>query len=143
MRCLSNIAAHETSVGTSVKVSNKVRLAALRKAVEGLQALPGRSLAKGACTRLELHFGSNLGPDLDPEEHCSWKGSRADWGLPADLAWGALNEVTAGHADRPAAFGFLLALTALGLKARAGPAVLVAARRALADFGAPYGHGLV
>ena len=64
------------------------------------------------------------------------------WGLPADLACGALNELVAAHADRPAAFGFLFTLTALGLEARAGPAVFVAARRALEEFGAPYGHGL-
>jgi protein ImuA len=63
-------------------------------------------------------------------------------GLPADLPCGALNELVAAYADRPAAFGFLFALTALGLEARAGPAVFVAARRALAEFGAPYGHGL-
>jgi protein ImuA len=50
--------------------------------------------------------------------------------------------VVAAHTDRPAAFGFLFALTALGLEARSGPAVFVAARRALAEFGAPYGHGL-
>jgi protein ImuA len=48
----------------------------------------------------------------------------------------------ATHADRPAAFGFLFALTALGLEARPGSAVFVAARRTLAEFGAPYGHGL-
>jgi protein ImuA len=50
--------------------------------------------------------------------------------------------VVAAHPDRPAAFGFLFALTALGLDVGAEPAVLVAARRALSDFGAPYGHGL-
>jgi protein ImuA len=64
------------------------------------------------------------------------------WGLPADFALGALNELVAAHGDRPAAFGFLFTLTALGLKARAGPAVFVAARRACAEFGTPYGHGL-
>jgi protein ImuA len=69
--------------------------------------------------------------------------SGPDWGLPVPLASGALNEVVAAHADRPAAFGFLFTLTAMGLEARAGPAVLVATRRALAEFGTPYGHGLV
>jgi protein ImuA len=59
-----------------------------------------------------------------------------------NLASGALNELTAAHGDLPAAFGFLFTLTALGLEARPGPAVFVAARRAFADFGAPYGHGL-
>jgi protein ImuA len=66
----------------------------------------------------------------------------ADCGLPADLARGALNEIVAAHGDRPAAFGFLFALAALGLEAGAGPAVFIVARRTLAEFGAPYGHGL-
>jgi protein ImuA len=48
----------------------------------------------------------------------------------------------AAHGDRPAAFGFLFALTAAALRSRPGPAVLVATRRALADFGKPCGHGL-
>ena len=59
------------------------------------------------------------------------------------LACGVLHElIAASHGDRPAAFGFLFALAALGLQARAGPIVFVAALRALSDFGAPYGHGL-
>jgi protein ImuA len=59
------------------------------------------------------------------------------------LAGGILNEmVAASHGDRPAAFGFLFALSALSLEAHPGPAVFVAARRALCEFGAPYGHGL-
>ena len=45
-------------------------------------------------------------------------------------------------ADRPAAFGFLFALTAAALRSRPGPAVLVATRRALLDFGKPCSHGL-
>ncbi len=65
-----------------------------------------------------------------------------DWGLPARLAWGALNQVVAAYAAQPAAFGFLLALTALSQQVRTGPAVLVASRRVLAEHGAPYGHGL-
>src|SRR3954449_12489401 len=44
---------------------------------------------------------------------------------------------------RPASFRFLLALTAAPLHPPPGPAVFVAQRRCLADFGAPYGHGLV
>ncbi|MBO0764386.1 MAG: ImuA protein [Hyphomicrobiaceae bacterium] len=63
------------------------------------------------------------------------------------LPRGALNEVVAAHGDRPAAFGFLFALTALGIESKigagAGPAIFIAARRTLAEFGAPYGHGLV
>jgi protein ImuA len=69
-------------------------------------------------------------------------GQARDWGRPVGLAWGALTEVVAEYADRPAAFGFLLALATLGIGARTGPAVLVAARRALAEHGVPYGHGL-
>jgi protein ImuA len=63
--------------------------------------------------------------------------------LPAGLACGALNEaVAAAPADEAAAFGFLAALTAVAQRTRPGPAVLVAARRALADLGTPCGHGL-
>ena len=101
------------------------RLAALRKAVEELQAAP-------ASGKVENHPAS-----VDPRQGRSGP----DCGLPAPLAL-ALNEVVAAHADRPAAFGFLFALTALGLEVRAGPAVFVAARRTLAEFGVPYGHGL-
>ncbi len=69
----------------------------------------------------------------------------ADWGLPGPgLAGGVLNEIAAAaHGDKPEALGFLFALTAAALRLRAGPAVFVASRRCLADFGAPYGHGLV
>jgi protein ImuA len=49
--------------------------------------------------------------------------------------------VVTAHADRPAAFGFVLALMAAAQRSCAGPAAFVAARRTL-DFGAPYGHGL-
>jgi protein ImuA len=68
----------------------------------------------------------------------------ADCGLPADLARGVLNEIVAAHGGQPAAFGFLFALAALALEAElgTGPAVFVAARRTLTEFGAPYGHGL-
>ena len=60
------------------------------------------------------------------------------------LAGGVLHEIAAAaHGDQPAAFGFLFALTAAALRLRPGPAVFVAQRRCLADFGAPYGHGLV
>jgi protein ImuA len=59
------------------------------------------------------------------------------------LICGALNEIAAAvHGDRPAAFAFAIALTAATLDIRSGPAVLVVSRRGLADFGAPYGHGL-
>lgn len=59
-------------------------------------------------------------------------------GLPV----GVLNEITAGYAHRPAAFGFTFAMMALGRKRRSGPVILVMSRRALRDFGHPYGHGL-
>jgi protein ImuA len=59
------------------------------------------------------------------------------------LVCGALNEiVAAAHGDTAAAFGFLVAAMAGALAVRPGPAMLVASRRSLADFGAPYGHGL-
>jgi protein ImuA len=130
MRCLANIVDPQARKAAS----KKERLAALRKAVEGLQAAPvsgeADSKAAAAAPRQALQ-AAMCGPD---------------WGLPAALPCGALNEVVAAHPDRPAAFGFLFAVTALGLDAqlglRAEPAVLVAARHALSDFGAPYGHGL-
>jgi protein ImuA len=60
------------------------------------------------------------------------------------LACGVLHEIAAAaHGDRPAAFGFVFALTAAALHSRPGPAVFVVQRRCLTDFGAPYGHGLV
>jgi protein ImuA len=61
----------------------------------------------------------------------------------AGLACGALHEVVAAtHGDRPAAFGFVVALMARALAARPGPVILIAPRRCFADFGKPYGHGL-
>ncbi len=60
------------------------------------------------------------------------------------LVCGALNEIApAAHGDTAAAFGFVIAAMAGALAVRPGPAMLVASRRSLADFGAPYGHGLV
>jgi protein ImuA len=59
------------------------------------------------------------------------------------LACGVLHEMAAReHGDRPAAFGFLFAVAAAALHRRPGPAVFVATRRALLDFGKPCGHGL-
>jgi protein ImuA len=59
------------------------------------------------------------------------------------LACGVLHEVAAAaHDDRPAAFGFVLALMAAALAARPGEAFFIASRRALAGLGALYGHGL-
>lgn len=98
------------------------RIAALRQAVAKLE-----TAASGAKAQ-HLPLGV-------PDIHAHLPGP--------GLACGVLNEVAAAaHGDRPAAFGFVLALTAAALDARSGPAVLVASRRALADFGQPYGHGL-
>ena len=137
MRCVTNIAkgvrpsasakaGADTATPTAPAVAINERLAALRKAVERLQAAPalGRA-ARGP---------ASPAPSQGPHGHFR--------GLPGALPCGALNELVAAHADRPAAFGFLFTLTALGLEARPGPAVFVAARRTLAEFGAPYGHGL-
>ena len=97
------------------------RLAALRERVAKLEI--------GAAAAGPIHL------PLVPEVHSHLPGP--------GLASGVLHEViAASHGDRPAAFGFLFALSALGLEARAGPAVFVATRRALSEFGAPYGHGL-
>ena len=132
MRCRSNI----VGLRACAEASNRERLAALRKAVEGLQAAPIQDWAGGD--------GASLEPCLGPGEPGgrSGTGQAPDWGLPAGLAWGALNEVVAAHPDRPAALGFMFALATLSLDARTGPAVFVAARRALSEFGDPYGHGL-
>ena len=99
-----------------------VRIAALRQAVARLE-----TAAPGAEVR-HLSFGV---PEM--QVHLPGPG----------LACGVLHEVApAAHGDRPATFGFLFALTATALRSRPGPAVLVATRRALADFGKPCGHGL-
>jgi protein ImuA len=59
------------------------------------------------------------------------------------LAGGVLHEIAGdAHEDRPAAFGFVLALMALAGQRHPGPVFLVACRRALSQFGRPYGHGL-
>jgi protein ImuA len=82
---------------------------------------------------------------LAPPAHLSLGVPQMHAHLPGPgLACGVLNEISAAaHGDRPAAFGFIFALTAAALRSRPGPAVLVAQRHCLADFGAPYGHGLV
>jgi protein ImuA len=59
------------------------------------------------------------------------------------LACGVLNEVAAAaHGDKPAALGCIFALTAAAMQSRPGSGFFIASRRALADFGKPYGHGL-
>jgi protein ImuA len=56
---------------------------------------------------------------------------------------GALHEVMAArYGDRPAALGFVLALSATALCRRLGIAMLVVTRRTLKPFGIPYGRGL-
>jgi protein ImuA len=97
------------------------RIAALRRAVEGLQSIPARETPE--------HVTAAVGASLAP-------------GLPGPgIVGGRLNEAVAAQIDRPAVFGFLFTLTAAALQARAGPAVFVAVRRTL-DCGTPYGHGL-
>jgi protein ImuA len=114
VRCVPNIGEKEGDAKAE-------RIAALRRAVEGLQSIPAGIPPK--------HVTAGVGASLAP-------------GLPGPgIVGGMLNEAVAAHADRPAAFGFLFTLMAVALQARAGPAVFVAARRTL-DFGAPYGHGL-
>ena len=78
------------------------------------------------------------------QEHLPFGLTEVDGHLPGNgLACGALHEITAqAHGDKPAAFGFAVALMALALCSRPGPAILVAARRSFKTFGAPYGHGL-
>jgi len=132
MRCLANI---DQAPARKSAASIQERLVALRKAVEGLQAAKTAEGTGAHAAVVAPRQGGLCG---------------ADWGLPAELPCGALNEVVADHADRPAAFGFLFTLMVMGidrgvdrgLELRAGPAVLVASRRALSDFGDPYGHGL-
>ena len=113
---------HDGGPGSDQK---RQRIDALRQIVAGLEngaltpAAPSASLPLGA-PELEAHLAGGAG-----------------------LACGVLHEVmAAAYADQPAAFGFSFALTACAQQARAGPAVFVASRRALADFGSPYGHGL-
>jgi len=142
MRCLPNFDAAQARQAAFPRERLQERLAALRKAVEGLPM--ARVVER---------------PEAQADAAAPLQGrlQGADWGLPAELPCGALNEVVAGHADRPAAFGFLFTLMALsldngldngldrghaGFGLQPGPAVLVAARRALSDFGEPYGHGL-
>jgi protein ImuA len=121
MHCLTNFDEAPLCKGDRRTAADKERrLAVLRKALESLQGAEAPAAA------------------VAPRQGLRGR----DWGLPAELPCGALNEVVAAYADRPAAFGFLLALTALGLKTQTQPAVFVAARRTLSDFGGPYGHGL-
>ena len=104
------------------------RIAALRQTLAKLETAAAAPGANSFCLSLGV-----------PEVHGHLPGF--------SLACGVLNEVAAGsHGSRPAAFGFVFALAALALRSRPeakfGPAVLVASRRALAEFGNPYGHGL-
>jgi protein ImuA len=97
-------------------------IAALRRIVARLES------AFPDATTVPLPFGL---PEID--RHFPGSG----------LTGGALHEVIAtSHGDRPAAFGFAIALMVHALAAHRGPAVLIAARRCFADFGQPYGHGL-
>lgn len=111
---------------SEVQSQREDRIAALRHMVAGMEG------------------GGLLGPDA--------AASSLPLGVPelqahlaggTGLACGVLHEIAGGsHPDEPAAFGFGFALTACAQQMRTGPAVLVASRRALSDFGRPYGHGL-
>jgi protein ImuA len=105
------------------------RIAALRQMVAKLESA---ALTAGQDQPAKLPLGL-------PQLRAHLTGSPAgDTGLTC----GVLHEVLAAtHGDVPAAFGFGFALTACAQQIRAGPAIFVAARRAL-DFGQPYGHGL-
>jgi protein ImuA len=98
------------------------RLAALRRTVARLES--------GSPDAAPAHLSLGL-----PEIHRHLPGP--------GLSLGALHEVlAASHGDRPAAFGFVAALSARALSARRGAVVLVATRRSLADFGQVHGPGL-
>ena len=124
---MSSVCNKATSSGLG-ETSKRDRIAALRETVERLEAGPGGS-------RLEGAFGT-VGPRQGPQ--------LPDWGLPGPgIACGALNEViAAAPADKPAALGFLFSLTAAALRISPGPAVFIAAQRALTELGTLYGHGL-
>src|SRR5262245_54663525 len=99
----------------------RARLASLRLQLAQLERHEGHSAA-----------GLSLGA---PEIHVH---------LPASgLAGGVLHEMAgATYGDRPAAFGFVVALMAMAVagRQRSGPAFLVGTRRA--PFGLPCGRGL-
>ena len=112
--------------GDSHNRGGNPRIAALRQALAKLE-----TAASGTKTQ---HLALGV-----PDMHAHLPGNSPDRGL----ACGVLHEVAAAaHGDRPAAFGFVLALTAAALAARPGVALFIASRRALADLGALYGHGL-
>lgn len=102
---------------------------------------------RAALLERERALGAHAGQDAGQDGRQAGAGlslGDLDRHLPggAGLPVGVLNEVTAGYAHRPAAFGFTFAMMALGQKRRPGPVILVMSRRALRDFGHPYGHGL-
>jgi protein ImuA len=119
MRCVFN----SSDAAERREEAKSARIAALRRTLENLQGVP--SCLDPGCASANTD-GSSLGT-----------------GLPGPgLACGVLHEIVAGYADRPAGFGFLFTLVAAALAVRIGPAMFVAPRRALAEFGNPCGHGL-
>jgi protein ImuA len=108
------------------------RIAQLRRIVAGIET----AALGGHPAYLPLGKQDLGGQDLSMQEvHRSLPGP--------GLVCGVLHEVgAAAHRDGPAALGFLFALMVCAQHARPGPAVFVASRRSLADFGDPYGHGL-
>src|SRR5262249_57285762 len=102
------------------QLAKAARIEALRCDLARLEGAP-----KGSSAYLPL------GPD---EVHAHLPGP----GLPC----GTLNEIAAEAGHTPAAFGFALALLALALHSRPGPAVLVLQTRCRMGFAAPYDHVL-
>lgn len=123
MRCAASIASLAVQHQGQ---RNEARIAALRKALECLQGGPPSPI-----------------PDAAPSVQKARQAFLEPGGPGPGLAAGVLHELAASHTDRPAAFGFLFTLTAAVLAEHKGPAVFIASGRALADFGLPYGHGLV
>src|SRR5262249_45700950 len=100
------------------------RVAALRHMLSKLE----RSAHVGPVPSSSLLLGS-----CEPDRHFSGPG----------LSCGVLHEVSGEtHRDQPSAFAFVAALMGFAQQRRPGPTVFIIARRALVDFGSPYGQGL-
>jgi protein ImuA len=139
-----DIASHPRAVLTPI-ADRRARLATLRVRLAQLERHEGHAVA--SCLSLGV-------PEI-----------RAHLPTPG-LAGGVLHAMAgATYGDRPAAFGFVIALMAIAAPGsdpllhrsephtrvdargltptqRTGPAFLAVTRRALADFGRPYGRGL-
>ena len=88
-------------IGENEESTKAQRIAALRRAVEGLQSIP---------------------TGIQPEHMIAGVGASLAPGLPGPgFIGGVLNEAIAARHDQPAAFGFLFALTAAALQGACGP----------------------